>query len=520
MVWESQNSIFFPVEQDIQGGSSLPQLLSTCSSSTSPGTYFPSAGLMHESLGVATTTATITKTAVDETVVHFVEHKVQKGDWLYEIGRHHNVDFRTILEANPTLKNPDNLRVGSIIKIPQVPSAIQCISPARYQPDTQGSSFLKLATSVATRPESVTLSKIFFLAGLVLFKGRKHRVIEGDCLEGIAEKYGTSVSAIKKLNKLDDDVIHIDSILNIDNGGLHKKHQSLFGEKASIHERNTILEHALGDMPQIARASSIANPLFFLYPLLQRGKGAKSPAPKLITIKVKYGDTLAHISCEHGLSIRELQQLNNLKDDVIIEGDVLAISAVPLKKEPLELRQGRRRTNRFLFSRQFLLKGSSLGVGGPEPQGKAQAASSDLKLEGKWKHVKKGFQQRDKSLHFSAPLRDGFVSSSFGWRWGAFHEGVDVAVEHGTAILASEKGKVTFAGWNGGYGYLVAIEHEGGFVTRYAHCCAIHARVGQQVQKGQEVAAVGATGRATGPHLHFEVRKNGEALDPLKWVNL
>lgn len=516
MVWESQNSNIFP-DQGIQGGSSLPQL-STCSSSTSPRSYFASTGLMHESLGVATTTATTTKTTVAEAVVHFVEHKVQKGDWLYEIGRHHNVDFRTILEANPTLKNPDNLRVGSIIKIPQATSAIQCMSPARYQPDTQGSSFTKPATSGTTWPETATLSKIFFLAGLDLFKGRKHRVLEGDCLEGIAEKYGTSVSAIKKLNNLDDDVIHIDSILNIDNGGLHKKHQSLFGEKASIHERNTILEHALGDMPQIARASSLANPLFYLYPLLQRGEGAKSPAPKLITIRVKYGDTLAHISCEHGLSIRELQQLNNLKDDVIIEGDVLAISAV--KKEPLELRQGRRRTNRFLFSRQFLLKGSSLGIGGPESPGKSQTVSSDFKLEGKWKHVKKGFQQRNKSLQFSAPLRDGYVSSSFGWRWGAFHEGVDVAVEHGTAILASEKGTVTFAGWNGGYGYLVAIEHEGGFVTRYAHCCAIHARVGQQVQKGQEVAAVGATGRATGPHLHFEVRRNGEALDPLKWVNL
>lgn len=519
MVWESQNCKIFPKEQNIQGGSSLPQLLSTFRSSTGTRSCFASAGLMYESSG-AVTTATTTKTAVAETVVHFVEHKVQKGDWLYEISRHHNVDFRTILDANPTLTNPDNLRVGSVIKIPQVTSEIQGMSSARYQPDMEGSSFTKPATSVATWPETATLSKIFFLANLVLFKGRKHRVVEGDCLEGIAEKYDTSVSAIKTLNNLDDDVIHIDSILNIDNGGLHKKHQSLFGEKASIHERNTILEHALGDMPQIAQASSLANPLFYLYPLLQKGKGAKSPAPKLITIKVKYGDTLAQISCEHGLSIRELQQLNNLKDDVIIEGDVLAISAVPVKKEPLELRQGRRRTNRFLFSRQFLLKGSSLGIGGPESTVKAQTVSSDSKREGKWKHVKKGFQQRNQSMHFGAPLRDGYISSSFGWRWGAFHEGVDVAAEHGTAILASEKGTVTFAGWNGGYGYLVAIEHEGGFVTRYAHCCAIHARVGQQVQKGQEVAAVGATGRATGPHLHFEVRRNGEAMDPLKWVNL
>ena len=77
-----------------------------------------------------------------------------------------------------------------------------------------------------------------------------------------------------------------------------------------------------------------------------------------------------------------------------------------------------------------------------------------------------------------------------------------MVVEHSSSIPASEKRTLTFAGWNSGYGYLVAIEHEGGFVTRCARCCAIHANIGQ-VQKGQEVAAVDVTGRATKPLLHF-----------------
>ncbi|XP_057821178.2 uncharacterized protein LOC131033887 isoform X5 [Cryptomeria japonica] len=310
------------------------------------------------------------------------------------------------------------------------------------------------------------------------------------------------------------------NVLEVGERDLYKKHQFLIGKKADFHERSAILEHGPVNIRQLVSGSSEEIPLFCLYPLLQTAKGFKPPLPDLITVKVKSGDTLAHISCQHGLSIRELQRLNSLKDDVIIQGDVLVVSTRPEKMETMELRHGRRRTNRLLFSRQFLSKRSSLGVGGPESLGDATSISNGPELEGKWKHNRKGFDQRDKFMHFSIPLREGFLSSPFGWRWGAFHEGVDLAAEQGTPIYASYKGTVAYAGWNGGYGYLVAIQHEGGFVTRYAHCCAIHARVGQKVRKGQQVAAVGATGHATGPHLHFEVRLNGEALDPFKWVPL
>lgn len=95
-----------------------------------------------------------------------------------------------------------------------------------------------------------------------------------------------------------------------------------------------------------------------------------------------------------------------------------------------------------------------------------------------------------------------------------------MAAEHGTPIFASERGTVMFAGWSSSYGYLLEIQHDCGFVTRYAHCCAVHAHVGQKVLKGQRLASVGSTGRSTGPHVHFEVRLYGEAQDPLKFVRL
>lgn len=518
MVWGWLNSKAFAKDHDIQVGSSLHTPLSTCKGLTSPQQRTSSVGVIHESLDVATTAITPMSKVASATLVHF-EHKVQEGEWLYNISRRHNVDLRTLLKANPSLKDPDNLVAGSIIKIPHVTGISQYTSHKRNQLQNQGSLSTELAMSIHREMETLRLSKVFLLSNLVISKTRKHRVIEGDSLEGIAEKYGTTVSSLKKLNNLDDDVIYTGSVLEVEDRGLREKHQILIGERATLHERNAILEHGPVNT-QLVLGPSVETPYFCLYPLFQTAEGITPSPPEPITVKVRSGDTLANISYQHGLSIHELQQLNNLKDDAIAEGDVLVLYTGPEKKEVLELRHGRRRTHRHLFSRQFLSNGSSLGVGGPEIWGNVKSVTDGLKLEGKWKLNKKGLPQRDKLVRFSAPLKEGFLSSPFGWRWGAFHEGVDLAAEQGTPIYASDKGTVTFAGWNGGYGYLVAIQHEGGFVTRYGHCCAIHARVGQQVLKGQQVAAVGCTGRATGPHLHFEVRKNGEALDPFKWLPL
>jgi murein DD-endopeptidase MepM/ murein hydrolase activator NlpD len=109
----------------------------------------------------------------------------------------------------------------------------------------------------------------------------------------------------------------------------------------------------------------------------------------------------------------------------------------------------------------------------------------------------------------------GTISSHFGWRWGTMHEGVDIAAKTGTEVLAADSGMVSFTGWNGSYGYLVKRDHGGGKETRYAHLSKIAVKTGQTVTKGQVIGYVGSTGRSTGPHLHFEVRINGVAKNPL-----
>ena len=112
------------------------------------------------------------------------------------------------------------------------------------------------------------------------------------------------------------------------------------------------------------------------------------------------------------------------------------------------------------------------------------------------------------------------ITSGFGYRRdpfnrrGAMHSGLDFRGPTGTPIYAAAKGKVTFVGWKGGYGKTVEIKHGNGMMTRYAHMSKFGAKVGQQVEGGETIGAIGNTGRSTGPHLHFEVRINNRAVNP------
>ena len=113
---------------------------------------------------------------------------------------------------------------------------------------------------------------------------------------------------------------------------------------------------------------------------------------------------------------------------------------------------------------------------------------------------------------------DGVVVSGFGMRWGRMHEGIDIGCAYGTPNRAAASGTVIYAGWLGGYGNLVVVDHGNGLSTAYAHASSILVSVGQSVSQGQTVSLVGSTGHSTGPHLHFEVRVNGIAVDPLPYL--
>lgn len=121
---------------------------------------------------------------------------------------------------------------------------------------------------------------------------------------------------------------------------------------------------------------------------------------------------------------------------------------------------------------------------------------------------------------FINPLPGSMISSRYGARSGGFHRGQDMAKAHGSSIKAADGGTVTFAGWSGSYGYMVDIDHGGGFTTRYAHCSDIYVSAGEKIYQGKSIAAVGSTGVSSGPHLHFEVRKYGSLVNPAAYIGV
>lgn len=113
----------------------------------------------------------------------------------------------------------------------------------------------------------------------------------------------------------------------------------------------------------------------------------------------------------------------------------------------------------------------------------------------------------------------GYLSSSFGRRWGRNHNGIDIAGSHGSTIKAAAAGTVTYSGWMSGYGNYVVIDHGNGYQTAYGHNSSLLVSKGQKVSQGQAIAKMGSTGRSTGTHLHFEIKKNGVFQNPLGYVS-
>lgn len=145
---------------------------------------------------------------------------------------------------------------------------------------------------------------------------------------------------------------------------------------------------------------------------------------------------------------------------------------------------------------------------------------------GAWSYAQKGWEWAKENLMRAPLARFSRISSTFGSRFHPIkkrwrhHSGVDYAAAHGTAVMAAGNGKVVSAGWNGGYGKAVVIRHPSGTETLYGHLSAFGVRAGQDVSAGRVIGNVGSTGQSTGPHLHYEVRRGGRPVDPLKVASL
>ncbi len=255
--------------------------------------------------------------------------------------------------------------------------------------------------------------------------------------------------------------------------------------------------------------------------------------------RVQKGDSLWVIARNNGMTIDQIAELNPGLTEVIKEGQEIKLERpVPLikvkttevktveEKIPFDVIRendsSRYRNQRIVISRgidgQKLVNVEIVKVNGME-------VDRNVLTE---KVLKQPIAQKEKvgtklvppkwgTGSFERPVT-GLITSRFGRRWGRMHEGIDIDGNVGDPIYAADGGKVIFAGYEGGYGKLVKIDHDNEFVTYYGHCSKILVKEGSRVSKGQKIGLIGMTGRTTGPHLHFEIRKNGVPRNPTGYL--
>jgi lipoprotein NlpD len=207
------------------------------------------------------------------------------------------------------------------------------------------------------------------------------------------------------------------------------------------------------------------------------------PAPEGSFYVVRAGDSLEALARSQGVPLEDLAEINGLAMDApLSEGQVLFV----LAPEP----------------------GVTVALPpAPPPAGRPSAIAREIPDQAKV----------PEELRW--PLPEGRITSAFGQRWGRKHEGIDLAAPSGTPVLAARDGRVLYAGNSlRGYGNMVVLQHANDLLTAYAHNSVLLVRVGDRVRTGQTIARVGQSGRATGPHLHFEVRRGHVPLNPLRFL--
>jgi murein DD-endopeptidase MepM/ murein hydrolase activator NlpD len=250
----------------------------------------------------------------------------------------------------------------------------------------------------------------------------------------------------------------------------------------------------------------------------------------IITYTVKSDDTLESIASTYNITVKSIVESNNLSSNSLLkEGQVLefpSLAGVLYKIKEGETLWDLAMLNKLDFNKivevnkletpEKLKLGQKIIMPGVDTVKSLGSNTSNIKNVASNKVLNRGGSSATDSKG-RLPVR-GKISSLYGPRWGRQHEGIDIAAPTGTDVFASMDGKVSFSGWQGGYGNLIIIDHGKGLQSYYAHNSKLLVKRGQTVTKGTHIADVGSTGNSTGPHSHFEIRKNGTAVNPYNYV--
>lgn len=330
----------------------------------------------------------------------------------------------------------------------------------------------------------------------------EHTVEAGDTLYDIARAYDTTVAEIQTRNALDGSVIRPGQVLVIpveSEPPGYRLHPAAPGDTLATLSGAFGLPEAtlVSANPELAGHSDLAGQLVVI------------PPEAGITLWIEAGQTLIDVAARYGVGPARLAAVNGIDPGTALEiGQPLL---VPHEGDPAPAGAAPTRPAAATAT-------APLAVGGSD--GREVHRSLQRSLLGRaWEYAE--FIDRP-SEAFLYPLQ-GRLSSYFGWRnisvgGNRFHGGIDLAAPTGTPITASRDGVVNRQGWIGAYGYAVYLDHGDGSQTRYAHLSRIDVQTGQTVRQGDRIGLVGSSGASTGPHLHFEVRFAGRAVDPLLYL--
>ncbi|NLW19154.1 MAG: LysM peptidoglycan-binding domain-containing protein [Candidatus Cloacimonetes bacterium] len=384
----------------------------------------------------------------------------------------------------------------------------------------------RLWTSVKTR---IAVFFLLLLLPLVLSaEYQTHKVEKGETLYRLHKMYDVPVEQIKELNNLTDDIIHVDQVLKIKETSSDKP--SSPAPKPTPQEEQKPAKPAPTETP--------------------KEKETKVPVkldlPDDYYYTVQAGDNLYRISENHGIALLELEKWNNIADskthplragDKLIvkdpsaytgEGKNVVESPVPVVEDKVTAP-----ADTVVVERIYVVqKGDTLfriakenGMTVDELKERNSLSSNDIKVGQRlWlvgnppaKDSSQASSSSDVSVRTDLFMpTQGRVTSEFGMRKGRAHKGIDIANKSGTPIYAALDGVVVFSGVQRGYGNVVLIEHPNFVITVYAHNEKNLVKVNDKVKRGQHIANMGSTGNSTGPHLHFEYRVKGTAINPRK----
>jgi murein DD-endopeptidase MepM/ murein hydrolase activator NlpD len=254
--------------------------------------------------------------------------------------------------------------------------------------------------------------------------------------------------------------------------------------------------------------------------------------------KVQEGDVLGSIANDYKITLDQILKLNpGLKEDsllqidqeinitvpeplvrVVVDKEVFLKEEIPYQKTVEETTKMYKGDTKVKQEGKEGLRSVTYVIS--QQNGKVvkkQAIKEDILVKPVTKVVLKGTKvipSRGEG-NFVWPTSGGYVSSQMGYRWSRMHKGIDIARPSDRTIKTVDNGVVAFAGWDGGYGNKIIVDHQNGYRTVYAHLSSIDVNVGQTVPKGSKIGIMGSTGDSTGVHLHFEVYKDGKLVNPL-----